>query len=360
MAKDKPEHLELIISRDKLSRASERKAIRASQCWLIDRIMGTGQVHIFAGPSGSGKTSFILPFIKKWSEGKDVFGYKSFPAPFVYISCDRSMNELDQTLTRLGLQDWDIPCLSIEELESKYGKSIKTQTDTGVHTSRLDHTEITIRDLPIILPWAKVFFIEAIGWFSPNTTKNNQYTETLKYWSSIRVDFEQRGLTIVGTTHAPKSKPESKYANARDRIIGSVAQAGIASCIVVFDLEKESDVRDKGRIVTLLPRNEPNQIFRYVLDDLGRFDNEQKIDKQEAESAEYSLVMELSELEVGTTLTTESVMGIVQRAKVSPATMYRMLDNLVKDGVLEVSANRGKHGKKFYRLVKTIQSLPMQ
>ena len=360
MAKDKTAELHLALTREQLSRASDRKVIRASQCWMVDRVMGTGQVHIFAGPSGSGKTSFILPFIKKWSEGQDVFGYKSYPAPFAYISCDRSMNELDQTLTRLGLQDWDIPCLSIEELESKFGKAIKTQTDTGIQTNRLDHTAVTIRDLPRLLPWVKVFFIEAIGWFSPTTSKSNQYTETLKYWSSIRVDFEQKGLTIVGTTHAPKSKPESKYANARDRIIGSVAQAGIASCIVVFDLEKESDVRDKGRIVTLLPRNEPNQIFRYTLDDKGRFENEQKIDKQELEVAEYSLIKELEGLQVDTTLTTESIAGIVERANVSPATMYRVLGNLVKDGFLSVAPLRGPGGKKFYRLVKPITSLSLQ
>jgi hypothetical protein len=331
----------LIITPDEASRLRDRNLIRDKRSWMVDKIMGTGQVHILAGPSGSGKTSWILPFIKEWSEGKLIFNrYQSFSQPYIYLSCDRSMNELDQTLTRLGLRDWDIPCFSIEELETKWG---------------LDHNRVIVEDLPRIFPWCKVFFIEAIGWFAPSGSKNHNYTDILRYWSRIRATYEERGLTIVGTTHAPKSKADMKYANARDRIIGSVAQAGVASTIMVFDLEDEGDVRNSGRLITLLPRNEPNQIFRYALDNNGKFVYKDEVEEAPLESAKaYNLIeRELIGMPVDCLITEDTRKGWADRTGLSRKTMTRVQNQMCEEKILvRVNKERG-----IYQLKKLVKNI---
>ena len=320
-----PEDETRIIPKSAVSRKIEalaRKATDPSQKWVIEDLFEVGEIHLLTGPSGSGKSTWFLNTIYEWAKGKDVLGHTSFPKPYVYIVCDRTLSMTFDTLKRIGLENWDIPMFTIDELQAELKGEV-----------------ITLEKIADMLPWVKVFFIEAIGWFEPShNSRQMGYTESLKYWSSIRGRFAKRGLTIIATTHSPKAKGKDRYGHSRERVIGSAATGGACATIVTFDFSDETNATDEGRIITISPRNSKNLVLHYTLDEHGVlqykdvFEGEQKED----EKGIYLVHKEFSKcgLKEGDILDIESLKGIRERTGIARSTFARIVKDLVDEGIL--------------------------
>src|ERR1700761_328678 len=100
-------------------RMSLRDKLYRERTYIVDPLFPSGSVHLIAGPSGIGKTTWLLQQLHAWSRGEDVLGYSSHPCEWVYVSCDRALNELDATMRRLELGTWHAPVYSIEEVAQK-------------------------------------------------------------------------------------------------------------------------------------------------------------------------------------------------------------------------------------------------
>lgn len=314
---------EIEIHSSHLDRSKQFEKVRTTKRFIVDDLFECGELHIIGGASGSGKTSWLLPMIKDWSEGKDILGHKSHPAPYVYLSCDRSFSALEMTLKRLGLSDWKIHGFTFDDLDINFN---------------LDHTELDFLDMIQKFPSEiEVFFIDAIGWFTPTGNKAT-YVDILKFWSKIKTTTIKSGKTIIGTTHCPKSKPGEGYSNPRDRLHGSVAQAAIGSTIIVFDTGDEKDITNKQRFISVCPRNSRNVIVEHKLDDNGRLIYVGEVDlkngKPPKDSSAFEKIYILQNFPKGELLKTDDMVRLAEKSSVSRATMFRKIEKLKSEGYL--------------------------
>ncbi len=334
-----------------------RERLRGNRQFLVDTILPSREFHIIAGPSGVGKTTWLLPLIHKWSEGEPVLGFKSNPFPYVYISCDRSLNALDSTLERVGLRDWRIHAYSIEDLD-KYLKRYKVPfVDERTGENRLGtHEDLTLAFLPELFNDymkfdIKVFIVEGYGWFmeSPNGNKG-AYRDTIRLGSTIRKAYERYGCSLIVTTHVPKMKKGEGYANPRERIIGSVGQAAVASTIILLETGDEGDIHDMNRIVTICPRDSKAITLAYELNNSGGYELCKDQDSTVKERRALSVLdNKLGNEQVGVLLTTAMFEDWAKEYKLSDATMFRWIKNLVELGELQ------KCGRALYKKVAKVK-----
>ena len=290
------------------------------QGWLVERIWPEGTVHLLSGPSGVGKTSWLLPTIKDWYEGKPIMGFKSFPKEYVYLMCDRSETDLQRTLNRLQLGDWDIHAYSIESLGHDPRCMIEPST-------------LTIERLPNIFPWAKVFIIEAYNWFYKEGGKNGavgDYRNTLRFWSSVRDAFAQKDLTIIATTHEAKG---NEYTKTRDKVYGNVGQVAVAGTIMSMSYgEKNDDVR----FLNIAPRDAKEFTVEYKFDEKGllEFVSEGSADEKEDSSSHKLLDGKLRRCLPGDNLPIMTILSWAQELSLTERTVYRWLSSRVEQGKL--------------------------
>jgi hypothetical protein len=305
----------LIIEPKALDRLSERNQVLCrpiQDVWIVEGLFEVGEIHQLSGPSGVGKTTWMNAMMYDWALGKPILGHKSYPRPYAYIVCDRSFNLTTMTLARLGLQDWNVPMFTIDELR----REIKG--------------EVTIPKIVDMLPWVEVFFIEAIGIFEPTSNgKAAGYVEAMNYWASIR-QVLSKGKTIIATNHSPKAKGKERYGHSRERILGSVAHGASIATTICFDFEEENNSTDMNRILTISPRNSPNMVLRYGLGANGEFVYKSVFEgeEKEAEKGIYMLEKELMNIPKGTFITMDTVKGWMDRTEVGKSQMYNIINKL--------------------------------
>ena len=257
--------------------------------------------------------------MKDWSEGKHILGNKSYPRKYAYIICDRSFNLTTMTLARLGLKDWNVPMFTIDELRREIGENV------------------TIQKIAELLPWVDVFFIEAIGIFEPTAKGGKQasYVDIMNYWAGIR-QVLSKGKTIIGTNHSPKAKGKERYGHSRERILGSVAHGASIATTICFDFEDENNSTDMNRILTISPRNSPNMVLRYGLDDMGRFYYKSVFegDEKETEKGIYVIEKELITIPKDYLITMDTIRGWMDRTGLAKTQMYCIVKKLEETKVI--------------------------
>lgn len=318
MSSKKPE-IELFA----LDRMKERQAIMsrpAKETWLVEDIFEAGEIHQLSGPSGVGKTTWMLDTMKTWSEGKPILGHRSFPRSFAYIVCDRSFMLTTMTLARLGLQDWNVPMFTIDELRGEIKETV------------------TIAKIAELLPKIDVLFIEAIGIFEPTQNgKASGYVDTMNYWAGIR-QVLAKGKSIIATNHSPKTKGKERYGHSRERILGSVAHGASIATTICFDFEDENNSTDMNRIISISPRNSPNMVLRYGLDELGRFVYKSVFEGDETENTKsiHRVLEEMrkSNIRKGEILTRDTFEEWKDKLDISTPTMSRIKKDLCNAKIL--------------------------
>lgn len=337
-----------VCKETEISRLADRRILDQTERFIVDEILPAGQIHVLAGPSGAGKTRWLLPTIKAWYEGKDVLGYKSNPEPYLYISCDRSSKSLNQTLKKLKLQDWDLYYKTIPELLD----------DIGI----VDYEKFKLESIINYYTNIKVFFIEAMAWFQQMGNKVNEYNANLRYWTNLQKIVEERDITIVATTHQPKSNPKDRHENPRERIMGSVAMGAIVDTIFLLEFDDVKDVTNKSRVMRILPRNVEASLVHYRMTEGGSLEpynkedledlvaKEEKIAQHKAAAAKTKLVIMDTVLIINANpeITTEEIRRYAEINEIGKTTYFQWIKDKLETGeLIRVREGLYKKGRLF-------------
>lgn len=246
-------------------RAEFREELTINGTWIIDTLLPGGGIHILAGGSGAGKTTWLLQQLYEWSQGRPVLGFAGHPCNWAYISCDRTIRDLSETLKRIGLIKWDAPLYGIGEL-----------TDF-----QQDLTIELIMDHPLFVD-TKFFIIEGFQVLIPDAPRGKSQNRHEMHWMHQLTDkCMATNKTILAVTHPPKQKSNEKFTSERSNVLGSVS-IGATSGTMIWIRQlpvDDDDVKAQGvqsedqRHVNIHIRNGKAIDVIYDLDERGRFVN---------------------------------------------------------------------------------------
>lgn len=251
---------------------ARRLDLRKTENWIVDPIWPNGALHAIMGPPDIGKTSWFLPVIKTIAEGGLVFGkFQSYPQKYIYLTLDRSLRDTDRTLRRLGLDDWNIPAYSIEEVMPRSQASKKIELEPDIF-------EIFRR-----FPDVKLFFIEGLQGLLPNQGRGQSLNKAQMLWViRLRDAALNHGITIIAVNHTPKA---SDAVHDRENMLGSQGLIGGLGTVIMFDLPPAPFINGQGgkrgmagrqqtneRLVTIMPKNSPKLFAAYTQGHNGIFE----------------------------------------------------------------------------------------
>lgn len=220
--------------------------------WIVEKIFPARRIHILAGASGSNKTTYLLQHLFEWEKGRPLHGYSSFPVPWVYVTCDRSREETEETFTRMGI---DLNAINtVYLLDEKY-RDVRT-------------IETLFSRLTKEFPDARLYVIDAFYTLTPGGKYNDNATVNDFLRTIVRL-CDQHDVTIIGTHHSPKMKEGDGYVAARDCILGAIAWGAFSSTVLHIRSPKPEDPACLERTLAILPRNGAALVLEYVLDDHG-------------------------------------------------------------------------------------------
>jgi hypothetical protein len=228
--------------------------------YIIDRILRSHAIHLICGPSGSNKTTWVFQQLKdNWELGKQILGYDVHPVPYLYISADRSKEETEETLTRVGIDLETFPYWSL--------------TGRQARSRHLRHWQILLNFVCEQKPLVRFLIIDGFMGIIPARRDRNTdggFSHIADFLTELQGELEDRDLTLLAMAHATKVKEDSYYLNPRERILGSAAWAAHASTIIVLGPTKPGDPEAVGeRTLVLCPRNAAERHFAYRLNQHG-------------------------------------------------------------------------------------------
>jgi len=277
--------------------------------FIIETIFPAREVHLFVGPSGVGKTRFLFQLIADWVQGKPIFGHKSYPVPFVYVSCDRSLDSVNRTLEQLGITT-EIPRFSPVDME--YMETLDT----------------ILKKVESDFPESRVLFIEGIASLVDGG-KVNDYHIVSRFLKRLTRLCKKNDWTIIGVGHATKTKENERYLNPRERCLGSVAWGGFSETVVMLDsVDPGNKEKFKYRNVYLLPRNAREEMYEMEFDN-GILTPVQSKPEVYGQNKIKNFVYSLSQ---GETFTFDEAYG---HATASKSYTYKVLGELEQIGVVK-------------------------
>lgn len=308
---------------DKIAEIMDRRrALSANQEWVVDKIFPAGAMHLIGGPSGVGKTTWLFQMLHEWEQSQPLFGeYASHPMPWVYISCDRSMREMQQTLVRLGYENWSFESYALEELI--WDQQLKKCKDPNF-TDHILHK----------FPHAKLVVLEGLQAVMPDKDKNRSQNKAELIWAmEQRHILSEKNRTVIATTHNPKVQQLVANVDERSKFLGS--QGFIGSCSTMIGFEKGSNPEDRN--VTIMGRNFADIKLGYTQskENSGRFvlhGNDGRVIHTEED--DFIAFMTWCQLQ-SDPFTVKQATEYLMLLKVSLATVNRWLDRLVVEGTLE-------------------------
>ena len=325
-----------------------RLALRANEHFIVDPIFPCGALHIITGPSGIGKSTWLLQLLYEWAHGRDVLGHKSNPCEWVYVSLDRSLADADRTLRRIGLGDWDAPIYEM--------KDVMPRSSRG----RLD-VDPAISQVAEYFPKAKLYIIEGLQGVLPNTGRGQSQNKAEQLWAMrLRDEVLDKGITIIATTHTPKSNEAT--GRKREAMLGSHSLIGAAGTIIHFAMPPVQDetpgiTEPEDRIVSIMGHNFPAMYLHYqrgaagqlVLDKQitaadARRTTAEKVDEADFAPKSQQLVLWLQSYPAGENITTKQIKA--QAAELGITTesyLFRWITEQVNSCVLL------KEGRGIYR-----------
>jgi len=275
--------------------------------FVVDQIFPAYEVHLTGGASGSGKTTLEGQLIEDWRQGKPVFGYKSFPAPFCYIACDRSLQSIHATLKRIGVPHDEWPILSL------------------IDHGNLNTPEQIVAAARRLVSNVEVVWLDGIHSLTPQG-QINDYGTVQTFLTCMTRIAQREKLTFKCLGHATKVREGEAFLNPRHRFLGSVAWGGYSDTMVIIDQEKPQDPTDTTRNVYLLPRNAANEMFKYEFVE-GRL-------TMLTDAGQFCLDRWLAGFKAGDLVTTANVLTAGEKAKVSKSTCNRWIKQAIDSGKL--------------------------
>jgi hypothetical protein len=212
--------------------------------YLIDDLLPTQEIHLIGGPTGAGKTTWLLRLLDQWRKGESIFGHSSHPAPFLYVSLDRSHNGMLRICQRMRLDPRNFNFVH------------PTLADRGLGIP------LYLKQLSAKNPSVRLIIVEG---FQTGVTNINDQKEVTRYLAEVQKLCETANLTILGVVHTSKQKQNAKYENPRERIAGCGQWGGWSETVIM--VEPQTDISgDEADLRTLqiLPRN--GKHLKFVLE----------------------------------------------------------------------------------------------
>lgn len=244
-----------------MSRLQHRRHQRQNNWSIVDKILPGNALHIVVGNSNVGKTTWLMQILYQWAHGEPVLGFESHPCPWVYVSLDRASWETDKLLIRVGLEHWDAPIFSIEEVtNTAYGYSLETI---------LNHPHFN---------GIKLFVIEGLQGLIPSPGPRQSQNQAEMQWIiGIRQMLFASQRAIIAVTHPPKSKRTEVYASSRSETLGSQSIGACSGTMIhVNNVYDEADNKLDQRELSLDGKDFRQFSVLYDIDQKdGRFLNPQ-------------------------------------------------------------------------------------
>ncbi len=213
--------------------------------FLIESWLPSCEVSLFGGPSGSGKSRLLFDTLLRWQKGDTVFGKRSNPVPWVYISADRSRDSVYRTLDSMGINPKDIPLLPAWNL--------------GVDDVNYLLDEIEKRKVGLAV-------VEAFGSFVQPPGNSKCVKQFLLRCSRF---MEKTGTTIWGVMESPKLKPFERYELARQRISGAAGWGHYSETIFLLEPTDLKNAEDPRRTLHICPRNGAAEVIDMTFNSQG-------------------------------------------------------------------------------------------
>jgi hypothetical protein len=283
----------------------------SSSEWIIDKLFPTREVHLIGGSSGSGKTTLLFQILQDWTAGNPVFGFQSYPVPFVYISCDRSLASVSRTMSRIG---FTFPRYSVVD-SGLVGRSFTG--DSGLLQSfRIPRT-------------TKLIILDGMTSLCPDG-KINDHKVVANFLANLATLCQARDMTIIGTVHATKTKENEKILKPRERIVGSTAWAAYSETIVILDPADATNDSSR-RILDIMPRNSAHIHKTLEFSPSGRL---VEVEDENTQSGKFLLEQYLDNYSTGQEIPTSALLDARDNG-ISLRTMERWIAELVTEGKLE-------------------------
>jgi hypothetical protein len=297
----------------RISEIDKEKPVYATQTFLVDGLMPTGEVHVLVGASGVGKSSFLYNFINDWQHEKKIFGRKTTWYPYAVLSNDRSKAGIMRTLQRLDLNP------KLFNIQETLGIEYKGGYKDDGQTHLMSDLEFVIRESLRKNKELKVFFVEGLH---VGQAEGNDYGAASRALQGLNALCQRCHLTIVGTTHSPKNNPAVE--SSRESIIGSVANGGMVETIIAFQ-------KNKGKVkVTIIPRQERELTVWHEWSPEGRL-----IECEEPfNETEFMFLTWLTKQDGIITMTDHIIPFFRTELKMSRPNAYKYKDIAVKKGYL--------------------------
>lgn len=287
----------------------------------IPGIIDFGTVNILAGASGVGKTCLLSTLLFRLKYGLEIFGRRSLAPPSIGLVCaDRGARVARHWLEKAGYGD--LPLYAMVE-------------DLGFNTTRLRNKVQLVSVLEecigkLSLPPGALVVVDPVTLFLGNP---NDYQGCAIACIEIRRMCQRLRITLIGTAHASKQKADTKsqYKRLQDRILGSAAQLGYGDTQMYLASPEETN--EKFYSFLWHPHSSQAEVFA-----LGRTRDGLFVDYAQGTQAleEGKILACIAESTEGT-----SFASILIQSEVSKATVYRYLQELVREGRIQKVA----HGK---------------
>jgi hypothetical protein len=178
-----------------------------------------------------------------WQNGRDFFGHKSYPRPYIYLSGDRSLAGVERTFRRIGYNPKDF------SLIAPRGGDRKLPLLTLLKKLKKDN------------PSVEVFFIEGFGSKVPKG-KLNDYDVVANWLLDLQEFCESEQVTLIGIVHSAKTKEGESYQDPRQRALGSVAWAAYTETMIYIEQTKPDHPEDSTRQIMFLERNSKPEVYK--------------------------------------------------------------------------------------------------
>lgn len=286
---------------------------------LIAGIMPAREIHLLAGPPGAGKTTLIMQMLQDFQAGQEIFGFRTFPAPVLYISCDRTLDEQKRVMERTKTAWGSFKVAVLDEIVS--------HTDSPSIDKVMEFVAKNYSHCKLIV-------IDGFGALVPDG-KMSDYSTVLKFLRRCQAICQHFDQTILGVIHFAKEKKGEGYLNPRDRILGSTAWGGFSNLVMTIEKEDPTNDKNDNRILWICPRNERERKLKLQMNALGKLVTVEDANEDDLASL---FALEVNKLPAAVDYPRKKLVEMGQMwetSALSPSTVDRLLKRLVMEGTWE-------------------------
>lgn len=289
--------------------------------YVVETIFPRHRLHIIGGPAHAGKTTLLFRIMADWRNGLNVFGCKSHPAPFCYISCVDPLEACKDVERRMGLAK--IPMISAVD-------------EGGVNTFD-DVYNLVISKYPD----TQVIFLDSILRIAESSGLDNKIVGD--FLSKLLRRLQEREITLIATGRCAKPKENNSTIRSIDRFLGATCWTEFGSTFIAVDPRSPNRPRDDRRRITVMPKGAASFELFYRFTSEGHFVEVSDDGTADSPDRLEQLSDILGVYDAGTELTTAELLALGQDLGIlARSTMMSYLQVLVRAGKLQ-DAGYGKY-----------------